>query len=102
VAEPRAYSSREIYEIVVRALGRKPPAWHVPRIVLDSAALAGDIGERLIRRRLPFDSKVLSKLSRSAAYTPARIERELGFSTAMSFATAAGDLVRQQIASVSS
>jgi nucleoside-diphosphate-sugar epimerase len=93
VAEPRAYSSREVYEIVVRALGKKPPTWHMPRLVLTSAALVGDIGERITRRGLPFDSNALAKISRNAVYSAAKIERELGFKPVKSFATAAADLV---------
>jgi nucleoside-diphosphate-sugar epimerase len=96
VAEPRPYSSREIYEIVLRSLGKKPPRWHMPRAALASAALVGDIGERLLRRRLPFDTTALSKLSRNAVYSAAKIERELGFKPAKSFATAAADLVGQR------
>jgi len=93
VAEPRAYSSREIYEIVLKALGRRPPAWHVPRAMLATAALAGDLGERITRRRLPFDAATLSKLSRPAIYSAAKIQRELGFTAKKSFETAATDLV---------
>jgi nucleoside-diphosphate-sugar epimerase len=93
VSEPRPYSSREIYEIVLQALGRQAPAWHVPRAVLASMALLGDVGERISRRRLPFDSAALSKLSVPAVYSAARIERELGFRTAKTFATAARELV---------
>jgi nucleoside-diphosphate-sugar epimerase len=96
VAEPRAYSSREIYEIVLRALGRRSPAWQVPRAILASAALAGDLGERIMRRKLPFDTDALSKLSRPAVYSPAKIERELGFTTAMSFESAITELVAQR------
>jgi UDP-glucose 4-epimerase len=99
VAEPRAYSSREIYEIVLQSLGRRPPRWHVPSAVLESTALVGDIGERLTGRRLPFDSAALSKLSRPAVYSAAKIERELGFRAAKSFATAAPDLVAQRSSS---
>lgn len=99
VSEPRAYSSREIYEIVLHSLGRRPPGWRVPRAVLASTALVGDLGERLTRRRLPFDSAALSKLSRPAVYSAAKIERELGFRTAKSFATAAPDLVAVRAAS---
>ncbi|MDQ6878186.1 MAG: NAD-dependent epimerase/dehydratase family protein [Candidatus Dormibacteraeota bacterium] len=99
VAEPRAYSSREIYEIMLESLGRRPPGWHVPRAALASIAVVGDIGERLAGWRLPFDTNALSKLSRPAIYSAARIERELGFKTAKSFATAAPDLVAQRIAS---
>jgi len=99
VAEPRAYSSREIYEIVLKALGRRPPGWHVPRGVLASTALAGDLAERLTRRRLPFDSAALSKLSRPAMYSAAKIERELGFKAAKSFETAIPDVISQRAAS---
>jgi UDP-glucose 4-epimerase len=93
VAEPRAYSSREIYEIVLESLGRRPPRWRVPRAVLASTAVIADFGKRLTRLSLPFNSGALSKLSRSAVYSAAKIERELGFSTERNFATAARDLV---------
>jgi nucleoside-diphosphate-sugar epimerase len=99
VSEPRPYSSREIYEIVLNALGRKPPGWHVPRAVLASTALIGDFGERIARRRLPFDSAALSKLSVPAIYSGARIERELGFTTKKTFATAAREVVAKRKAS---
>jgi UDP-glucose 4-epimerase len=99
VSEPRAYSSREIYEIVLQSLGRRPPAWRVPRAVLATTALVGDLGERLTRRRLPFDSAALSKLSRPAVYSAAKIERELGFRTAKSFATAVPGLIAARAAS---
>jgi nucleoside-diphosphate-sugar epimerase len=96
VAEPRAYSSREIYEIVLRALGRTPPAWHVPSAVLATAALTGDLGERIARRKLPFDTSALSKLSEPAIYSAAKIERDLGFKTKKRFEKAAAELVTQR------
>jgi UDP-glucose 4-epimerase len=96
VAEPRAYSSREIYEIVLRALGRTAPAWHVPSAVLATAALTGDLGKRIARRRLPFDTSALSKLSEPAIYSAAKIERDLGFRTRKTFETAAAELVAQR------
>jgi UDP-glucose 4-epimerase len=99
VSEPRPYSSREIYEIVLQALGRKAPAWHVPRSVLASSALLGDLGERIVRRRLPFDSAALSKLSVPAIYSGRKIERELGFRTKKTFATAAREVVAHRKAS---
>jgi nucleoside-diphosphate-sugar epimerase len=99
VSEPRPYSSREIYEIVLQALGREAPGWHVPRAVLASTALLGDIGERIAHRRLPFDSAALSKLSVPAVYSSAKIERELGFRTKKTFATAARELVARRKAS---
>jgi UDP-glucose 4-epimerase len=68
----------------------------VPRVVLASTALLGDFGERIARRRLPFDSAALSKLSMPAIYSAARIERELGFRPKKSFATAAREVVAQR------
>ncbi|HYN80930.1 MAG TPA: NAD-dependent epimerase/dehydratase family protein [Gemmatimonadaceae bacterium] len=98
VAEPHAYSSREIYQIILRALGRRPPRWHVPRALLASSAVAADFGERVTRRKLPFNSAALSKLSRNAVYSAAKIERELGFTTERTFETAARDLVARNAA----
>ena len=99
VAEPRPYSSREIYEIVLQALGRKAPGWHVPRAVLASSALLGDIGERIVRRRLPFDSAALSKLSAPAIFSGKKIERELGYRPKKAFATAAREVIAKRKAS---
>jgi UDP-glucose 4-epimerase len=99
VSEPRPYSSREIYEIILQALGRQAPGWHVPRVVLASSALLGDFGERIARRRLPFDTSALSKLSLPAIYSAGKIERELGFKTKKTFATAAREVVAQRKAS---
>jgi nucleoside-diphosphate-sugar epimerase len=96
VSEPRPYSSREIYEIVLQALGRQAPGWHVPRVALSTTALVGDLGERITGRRLPFDSATLAKLSAPAIYSAKKIERELGFKTKKTFATAARELVAQR------
>ncbi len=93
VAEPYAYTSRELYEIVLKAVGRRPPSWHVPRYALRLAALTGDLGEFLTRRPWPFDTDALTKLSQPARYSAARIERELGFRTAKKFADSGGELV---------
>ena len=63
VSEPRAVLlARDLRD---RAAGARAAGagWHVPRAVLASTALAGDLGERITRRRLPFDSAALSKLS---------------------------------------
>jgi UDP-glucose 4-epimerase len=93
LAEPRSYSSREIYEVVLKALGRRPPRWHVPGALLVGLARIGDVGGQLARRRMPFDSKKLDKLSQSAWYSAGRIERELGFTASRSFESTVPQLV---------
>lgn len=68
VADPRAYSGREIYD-AIRAVLRAPTLrWSVPAGVLRAAGhLNGRLGE------------IVERLIGSACYSPARIERELGW-----------------------
>jgi nucleoside-diphosphate-sugar epimerase len=93
VAEPRAYSSREIYELVVKSLGRRPPRWRIPRGVFDALARIGDLGGAILSRRMPFDSRKLDKLSQSAWYSAGRIKRELGFEASRSFESTVPQLI---------
>lgn len=74
VADPRAYSGREIYDAIraASAAGTVSPApafrWSVPASVLRAAGrLNGRLGE------------IVDRLIGSACYSPARIERELGW-----------------------
>jgi UDP-glucose 4-epimerase len=95
VSEPRAYTSRELYESIRHSLGRRTPMWQVPISALRIAAVTGDIGERMTGRRLPFDSDALSKLSQPAMFSGARIEREQGFRPSRSFAASVHELTQQ-------
>ena len=61
------------------ALGMASVAWGVPRGLLTAAARLGDGVEALLSRRVPLDSEALGRLLGSACYSPARIERELGW-----------------------
>jgi len=68
VADPRAYSGREIYAALRLALGMPPVQWSVPAGVLRRA---GRLNSRL--------GEVVERLIGSACYLPARIKRELGW-----------------------
>lgn len=73
VADPRAYSGREIYDairVVLSEMGAVSPA---PNLTLPAWALraAGRLHPRL--------HDVVDRLLGSACYSPARIERELGW-----------------------
>lgn len=73
------YSTRQIYALILKALGRPVPGWSLPIGVLALAARLGDGAERLFRRRLPLDSEVIDKLIGSALYDGNAIRHELGF-----------------------
>jgi len=79
VADPQCHSGRALYDALRSACGRPTVRWSVPRGVLTALARVGDGVGALTGRRLPFDGEVLARLLGSACYSPARIERELGW-----------------------
>ena len=79
VADEAAYSGRELYVALRAALGLAPCRHAVPAGGLAAVAAIGDRLERLLGRRLPFDSEVLDKLLGSACYSSARLRGELGW-----------------------
>jgi nucleoside-diphosphate-sugar epimerase len=86
VAAPEAPSGRQLYDGLRMALGMPRCTWAVSERVLRLAARLGDGMEVITRRRLPLDSEALERLLGSAWYSPARIERELGWRARMSLA----------------
>lgn len=93
VTDGHPYSTREIYETILAALGRRRPRWEVPLGALRAVASVGDLGERLSGHRLPFDSEVLGKLTGSALYDGRAIEDEIGFHAALRLEDAIGEMI---------
>jgi nucleoside-diphosphate-sugar epimerase len=83
LAEPVGYSGRRIYELIRQALGLPRRRWAVPAALLRAAGWAGDGVGVLARRPSPLNSEVVARLLESAWYSPQRIERELGWRTAI-------------------
>lgn len=79
VAHPEVHSGRQLFDALRAAQGMAPVAWSVPQGLLTAAARLGDGVEALLSRRVPLDSEALGRLLGSACYSPARIERELGW-----------------------
>jgi UDP-glucose 4-epimerase len=79
VADSKAYSGRELYDSICQTLGKQIPSWRVPSWVMYAGGLVGDISSSLARRTLPLNSNLIDRLLGSACYSPARIERELGW-----------------------
>lgn len=79
VASAEALSGRVLFDALRAARGLPTCRWSVPETVLRLAARLGDGLETLLKRRLPFDSEVMERLLGSAWYSPALIEKELGW-----------------------
>jgi len=80
VADPQAYSGREIYDALRATLAvPSAPTFRVPAWLLRAGGRAGDALGSTVRRSLPLNSEVIDRLLGSACYSPARIEQELGW-----------------------
>ena len=79
VADPQAHSGREIYDAIRRAIGKPLARWRVPAALLRFGGRLGDGLGKLAGKTSPLNSEVTERLLDSACYSPARIERELGW-----------------------
>lgn len=93
VSDDNAYTTRQIYDWIRAALGKSPQNWQIPMSLLTVLAKTGDIIGRVTGRRFPFDSAALDKLTGSAWYSSAKIQRELGFRPQYSLHASLADIV---------
>ena len=94
VASHEAPSGRALFDALRAAQGLPPCKWSVPAFALRSAAKIGDGLEKVLGRRLPLDSEALNRLLGSAWYSPARIERELGWQAKISLADGLAEMLK--------
>jgi UDP-glucose 4-epimerase len=95
VASSEAPSGRELFDALRSTLGMRRCSWAVPRWLLRAVAIGADGLEAIAKRRMPFDSEVLDRLLGSAWYSPARIERELGWRARVSLADGLSEMLGQ-------
>ena len=95
VASPEAPSGRLLFDALRLAQNLPACPWSIPASVLRLAARAGDSLEKLLGRRLPLDSEVLERLLGSAWYSPARIERELGWRAKVALAEGLSEMLKK-------
>lgn len=93
VTDDHAYSTRQIYDWIRGALGKAPLNWQIPMTLLTFLAKTGDAIGHTLGRRFPFDSAALDKLTGSAWYSSAKIQRELGFRPRHSLQSSIPDIV---------
>jgi UDP-glucose 4-epimerase len=94
VSDGQNYSTREIYDGIRAVLGKSPSSLSVPIGLMRALAKVGDCIGCLFGRRFFFDSDALDKLTGSAWYSSAKIERELGFKPTRSLSSTLPEIVR--------
>lgn len=93
VTDGRAYSTRELYELICRALGKPIPRWHVPLWTLKTFGKVGDTIGKISGKRFLFGSDALDKLIGSAWYSSEKISRQLGYRPSITFPDALPELI---------
>jgi len=73
------YTVSDLYRLISKGLGRNPLPFYIPMGIAGILAIAGDIGKKIIRKSLPFNSEVLGKLTGSLTFSSGRIQRDIGF-----------------------
>jgi len=79
VAEPRPYSTTEIYLGLLRALGRTPPRWRFPLQAWLGLAKMGDLLEAVARHPVPWNSQAARRFFGSACYLSERLQKDGGW-----------------------
>lgn len=79
LADGRDYSSRQVQDAMLQALGRRPFRRGVPESMWRTMAVLADALAAAGGRRLPFGREAMERLLGSACYRGDRICRELGF-----------------------
>jgi UDP-glucose 4-epimerase len=93
VTDKTHYSTRELYEAICKALGRRVPRSYLPIGVLKALGYLGDAVGYMRGRRFFFDSTALEKLMGSAWYSSDKIARELGYRPSITFQDALPELI---------
>lgn len=95
VTDLQQYSTRQLYELVCKALGKSPSAHAIPRWLLHAAAVAGGALEKVTGKKMPLNREKLDSLRCSAYFDARDIVQELGYSPIYTLETALPAIVRQ-------
>jgi UDP-glucose 4-epimerase len=95
VTDRHPYSTRALYEMICRGLGKRIPRWQMPLDALVIIGRLGDLAGRITKRRFPINTASLNKLVGSAWYNSQRISGELGYAPAIDFPGALPELIAQ-------
>lgn len=93
VANREAPSGRVLFDALRDIQGLPTCQWAVPAFILHSIGTLGDGVQKVLRCRMPIDSEVIERLLGSAWYSPARIEKELGWTAKVSLVDGLAEMV---------
>ena len=83
VCDKCPYSTKEVYVAICQAMGKPPLLRTVPLWLLKLMGYCGDIAKFILRRDMPVDSSVISRITGDLCFSSEKIRNELGFSPAV-------------------
>ncbi len=95
VTDLQSYSSRQMYEMICAALGRKPGRWSMPAWLLGVAAGIGELLQRVSRRPMPMNRERLEKLRAPAWFDGEPLARETGYEPQLNLEQALPQIIRE-------
>jgi nucleoside-diphosphate-sugar epimerase len=93
ITDGEDYSTRRVYLALCQALGKPVPRVSVPAWSLRLAGRVGDGLERLLRRPMPMNSTIVTRLLDSACYRSVRAQQDLGFCPRYRFEDVVADML---------
>lgn len=79
VASPQAYSGAQLYDTIRQRLGMPAARLRCPATCLRAVGWLGDGLQALVRRPMPINRQIVSRLLDAECYSPALIRQELGW-----------------------
>lgn len=93
VTDGHYYSTRAIYELMRKALGKRQSQWAMPLRIWRFLGKFGDLFQKIIHRELPINSEAVEKLFGSAKYRSLYAENEIGFIPQFTFESTLPEIV---------
>lgn len=97
ITDGRAYSTRQIYDMIRQALGHRRSGAGIPPSLFYAAARTGDMARAVLGRRVFFDTQTLDRLAGSAHFDSTRARTELGFTPTITLPDLMPSLVRHVV-----
>ena len=101
VTDAKPYAITEVYDLLRKELGLRPPFSRVPLWALSFGGQCGNIVQSLLKKPVSFSSATLEKLIGQAWYSPEALIQDMGYQPRYTFNAAVPELIQHYRSSLS-
>lgn len=95
ISDSKTYSTRQIIEIVSKALNRHVAKFHIPKFIFYFVAKLGDMIGKISKRSFFLNSKVLNKIAGSAWFSSEKFEKNFNFVPEYDLGKSIPDMIKE-------